>query len=283
MKKSKIVLLLLFVVSISISFILTKKKKKPLSFNPKMIEKSLGEVQADLFASQYEVNNLFYREFLNEHKGQANLLAKAKIHNENWNARAPQYGEPFVSNYDKHPAYDDYPVVNITQEGAQLFCQWLTDKYNAAPKRKYKKVQFRLPTEAEWKLAARAGREHAPFPWGGYYVRNAKGEFLANFLPIPQTAFRYDRNTKQISLVDQHLLNRNIVPAPVETFYPNDFGLYNMSGNVAEMLAETGRTKGGSWNSTAYYIQIDAEDEFEGFTGSSFDIGFRYFMEVLEN
>ena len=55
-----------------------------------------------------------------------------------------------------------------------------------------------------------------------------------------------------------------------------------MSGNVAEMLNEPGRTKGGSWASSGYYLRIDAEDEYEGFTEPSPMIGFRYFMEILE-
>ena len=48
------------------------------------------------------------------------------------------------------------------------------------------------------------------------------------------------------------------------------------------MLAQPGRTKGGSWASYGYYIQIGAEDEFAGFTEPSPKIGFRYFMEVVE-
>ena len=70
--------------------------------------------------------------------------------------------------------------------------------------------------------------------------------------------------------------------APSESYVANDYGLYNCSGNAAEMLAEPGKTKGGSWNSFGYYIRIDAEDEYAGFTVPSPQIGFRYFMEVIE-
>jgi len=203
-----------------------------------------------------------------------------------WNEFS-QYSEPLGSTYSTHPAYDEYPVVNISQDGAKLFCEWLTEKYNTIPKRKFKKVVFRLPTEAEWISAARAGRTEAPFPWGGYYVRNGKGQFLANFKRVSQTQIKRDPITNQpVIATDTGLkINTSIVrlPAPVKSYYPNDFGLYQMSGNAAEMLAETGRTKGGSWNSYGYHIQIDAEDEYEGFTKPSPMIGFRYFMEVLEN
>ena len=55
-----------------------------------------------------------------------------------------------------------------------------------------------------------------------------------------------------------------------------------MSGNVSEMLANPGRTIGGSWLSSAYYLQIDADDEFAGWEKPSPMIGFRFFMEVIE-
>ena len=48
------------------------------------------------------------------------------------------------------------------------------------------------------------------------------------------------------------------------------------------MLAEPGRTKGGSWASSGYYIRIDAEDEYAGFTEPRREIGFRYFVEIIE-
>lgn len=70
--------------------------------------------------------------------------------------------------------------------------------------------------------------------------------------------------------------------APVLTYHANPFGLFNMSGNVAEMLDQPGRTKGGSWASSGYYIRIDAEDEYAGITEPSPKIGFRYFVEVIE-
>ena len=69
--------------------------------------------------------------------------------------------------------------------------------------------------------------------------------------------------------------------APVATYYPNDYGLFNMSGNVAEMLSEPGQTKGGSWRSSGYYIQIEVEDEYAGWEKPNPMIGFRYFMEVI--
>ena len=62
--------------------------------------------------------------------------------------------------------------------------------------------------------------------------------------------------------------------------WPNDFGLYNMSGNVAEMLSEKGITKGRSWMSTKENIEINARNKYDG-VALPF-IGFRYFAEIIE-
>ena len=157
----------------------------------------------------------------------------------------------------------------------------MTTAYNNKSNRKYKQIKVRLPTEQEWILAARAGHKHAPFPWGGYYVRNGQGEILANFTRIDEGSIKRDRKTGHIEMTREIELSVSIT-SPVNSYLPNDYGLFNISGNVAEMLTKEGRTKGGSWASSGYYIQIDAEDEYAGFTEPSPFIGFRYFIDILE-
>jgi formylglycine-generating enzyme required for sulfatase activity len=65
----------------------------------------------------------------------------------------------------------------------------------------------------------------------------------------------------------------------VDAYNPNDYGLYNMSGNVAEMIwkfkTNTAGTKGGSWYSDVDHVKISAEDEYEGEIDASPFIGFR--------
>ena len=67
------------------------------------------------------------------------------------------YPAVIENNYTSHPNYSNHPVVNITKEGAEAFCNWLTKEYNKFPKRKYENYEFRLPKEKEWELAARGG------------------------------------------------------------------------------------------------------------------------------
>ena len=77
---------------------------------------------------------------------------------------------------------------------------------------------YRLPTEAEWEYASRGGLENQMYPWGGLYTRNDKGCFLANFKPLRG---RYADDGGNTSMA-------------VASYAPNDFGLYDMAGNVAE-------------------------------------------------
>jgi len=138
------------------------------------------------------------------------------------------YNEPYARNYFWHPAFDDYPVVGIEWKQAKAFCDWRTRLWNSGRSSKEANTEvFRLPTETEWEYAARGGHDLSAYPWGSYYVRNAKGCLLANFKP---GRGNYPEDGGMLTV-------------PVDAYFPNDYGLYNMSGNVAE------------WTETAYYPQ----------------------------
>ena len=135
------------------------------------------------------------------------------------------FNEP-LADYFWHPAYDNYPVVGVTWSQAKAFNAWRTQLMNNwRNSNGQSDVQrFRLPTEAEWEYAARGGLELSPFPWGGPYMRNAQGCPLANFKPM-----RGD-----------YVEDGGAYTVDITSYSPNDYGLYNMAGNVAE------------WTSTAY-------------------------------
>jgi len=159
------------------------------------------------------------------------------------------YNEPMARNYFWHPAFDDYPVVGVNWKMSKAFCHWRTklwNMYRSGEKGEVNTEDFRLPTEHEWEYAARGGRDLAPYPWGAYYTRNAKGCLLANFKPgrgnYPEDGGQYT--------------------VKADGYYPNDYGLYCMAGNVSE------------WTETAYYenaysfihdlnpdIRYDAKDD----------------------
>jgi formylglycine-generating enzyme len=133
------------------------------------------------------------------------------------------YNEPMTRNYFNHPAFDDYPVVGIAWKQAMAFCYWRTNLWDGFEE--VNTEDFRLPTEHEWEYASRGGHEHTIYPWGNYYVRNAKGCLLANFKPG-----RGD-----------YPADGGLYTVKADGYFPNDYGLYCMAGNVAE------------WTSSAYY------------------------------
>jgi gliding motility-associated lipoprotein GldK len=208
---------------------------------------------------------------------------------------AYSYNEPSTRNYFWHPAFDDYPVVGVNWKQAKAFCHWRTqlwDRFRA--ENEPNTEAFRLPTESEWEWAARGGHQIAPYPWGGYYVRNAKGCLLANFKPgrgnYPEDG--------------------GMTTVKADAYFPNDYGLYNMSGNVAEWTEsayfdnsythvhdlnpdikydanpedpEVYKRKvirGGSWKDISYYLQTGTRHWEYQDTSKSY-IGFRCALTFL--
>jgi len=258
-------------------------------FSTKNIEERMVKVEEGLFANKYETTNAEYREFLEWAKSyQPQSIEKVKIHHDGWNDRL---GAAYSKNYFTNKGFNNYPVVNITHEAAQAFCEWLTDQYNQSndKKKKFTEVKFRLPTGQEWVAMAMNGSKNSKkYPWKSPYMRNRKGEYLANFRRISNGSIKLDINDPtKVSVVpyqDKAGGNRygaESMTNPVNQYLPTGAGLHQLAGNAAEMLAEKGRTKGGSWGSSGYYMSIHSEDEFEGFITSPY-VGFRYVMEVVE-
>jgi len=200
------------------------------------------------------------------------------------------FNEPMFDTYFWHPAYGEYPVVGVDWEQAIAFCNWRTDLRAAqlnGYQQKYE-TAFRLPTEAEWEYAARGGMEHNAYPWGGPYSRNSKGCFLANFKPVR----------------GNYIADGYAFTSPTISYWPNDFGLYNMAGNVSEWTStpfEPSATmfvhdmnpfytfdaaddahpmmkrkvlKGGSWKDVGAFLQVASRDYEYQDTAKSY-VGFR--------
>ena len=279
---------------LSAQFTLINAQNPPPKLNIKDINKSMAIIHDSLYAGKYELSNVLYRTFVQDLKNnhQTELLKIAILDTNVWTTKQGS-NEPLVRYYHRHPNYNDYPVVGVSYEAANQFCKWLTDTYNSDPKRKFKKVVFRLPTEKEWELAGYAGRQYVPYAWGGPFLRNSKGRFLCNFRCVGDENIIYDTLNKKI-VVDLDNSNNDsyqgsvtkfngasyfTITEPVTFYFPNNFGLYNVCGNVAEMVQEKGIAKGGSWLSPGGDVQVISRAHYSKPTR---DIGFRFFMVVVE-
>jgi formylglycine-generating enzyme required for sulfatase activity len=194
------------------------------------------------------------------------------------------YNPPYMDYYFRHPAYRNYPVVGVSYEQCIEFCAWLTKMYAGDPSHKLKNATFSLPTEAQWTAAA-SSKSPSVFPWEGPFMQNEKGKWMANFkVTDPSSIRRSECDGKTIFIAEQQgermgiagtLNDASDVTAPAISFWPNGYGLYNMSGNVEEFILEKGFSKGGSWYDTGYYLKISSREEYDTMKSSSAERGFR--------
>lgn len=224
------------------------------------------------------------------------------------------YNEPFVTNYLRHPAYNEYPVVGVSWLQANDYCLWRTDRvnemllvnegildlelnqkdadnfntdaylanqYTGTVKKNLpslrpdqpegRKVSFedgillpkyRLPLEAEWEFAALGliGNtyeermvERKIYPWNGHTIRNpqmkVRGQMMANFV----------RSRGDYMGTAGALNDNNPIPGEVKSYWPNDYGLYCMAGNVNEWVMDVYRP-----------LSFEDMDEFRPFRGNVF-------------
>lgn len=174
------------------------------------------------------------------------------------------YNEPLANLYFWHPAYDNYPVVGVSYYQALAYCQWKTDRLNEQILIANKHLEmpsysftthgflqsagddfeeyyllypdFRLPKEAEWEHAALGGLEQSgyslrgtSFPWRSSPGDYKNGLYLANFGAIT------DVNGQIIKdLVDDGYMTTS----EIQSYKANEYGLYDMLGNVAEWVQD---------------------------------------------
>lgn len=158
---------------------------------------------AERYGSSHVFGLLLQEEERNQHTALPDNEWWREVPGANW--RKPEGGSSSIK--DRM----DHPVVHVSRNDAMAYCRW---------------AGKRLPTEAEWEYAARGGLEQKRFPWGDELHEG--GQHHANIWQgdFPRT------NTQE----DGYLGT-----APVKSYLPNGYGLYQTAGNVWEWCLNPGK------------------------------------------
>lgn len=282
----KYLILLFILICLSLQYKLPKPFSKNFSFVPSglvILNNDTLSVQA-FYMQNYEVTNKQYNDFLDwlEKKGSEAEKNSAKLQTENWTTESGMNLNQYAEHYHIHEAYQDYPVVNVTYEGAILYCNYLEQKINS--ELRAAKVKIRLPEHAEFIRAGAVDNLKSTYSWGDTHMRNADGTLRANFIRIPQASLTRDKDgniiSQPVSYDHFHEENQSVdFTAPSKSYFPSELGFYNLNGNVAEMIAEEGIAVGGSWMNYGYDIRLQSRSEYEI---ASAKVGFRPVFTFVE-
>ena len=240
-----------------------------------------------------EVTNLEYRTFLFDLliNGRKEEFLKAKPTQSQWvnYLKGSLFLKPMEENYFSHPAYNNYPVVNISKIGAEMYCLWLTIETNNYLTYKNKPLinDLRIPTVTEWVYAAKGG-ENAEYPWGTDKIQNIKNCYLAN-INIEKNRNGLNLDCEYIKYKDAAtsgglMLGGGTTVVMAYAYNPSKWGLYCLTGNVGEMTYEQDENlkptntillKGGGWNSSYEECKISYEEKFNDVLIGNPTTGFR--------
>lgn len=234
-----------------------KKKKEPLNAPANMLYIPGGEfIMGDLdkgtsapkntlphkkevesfYMDRTEVTNLAYVAYLNWlNKNADELDYEFALPDTNCWYSPTSYNEPMVRNYLRHPAYRYYPVVGVNWSQAAKYCEWRSDRINELDSTSEEEIEIRLPTEEEWEYAALTNYNYNELTETNdryFHIRQAygfgRGKMMHNF----------QRGRGDLQGLGHRPNDAAAIPAPVYVYEPNEYGLYNMYGNVSEWVSD---------------------------------------------
>jgi formylglycine-generating enzyme required for sulfatase activity len=203
--------------------------------------------QVDEFPHEVRISRPFYMGVYEVTRGQFDQFVRAENYRTEsertgaggWgvNLETNQFEGPNLKYSWRSPGFtqaDDHPVVNVSWNDAQAFCAFLSRKEGR---------NYRLPTEAEWEYACRAGKqtayEHGRDPEGLAQVGNTADQ---SFKARQPSGLNYGING----------FDNCVFTSPVGRFKPNAFGLYDLAGNVNEWCLDR--------YAADYYLRSPASD-----------------------
>lgn len=299
---------------IVISFVGCLSETKIVSINSIEYEVDIppGTVQIDsnLYIDKCEVTNINYLEYLEwssrvllNNEEFLNAIPDTSV----WR-KVLEYNAPYEEYYFRHPAFWDYPVVGVSYEQAVNYCKWRSDRvyekilvdkgilpFNKMQnKDNYFSIEryfngmfsdsvpivkdipypeYRLPTKEEWEKAA-LGLLDSSYIFGYDFNNKEIIKFKKKNCFVFITKDYYEFYEKYLKYTE---FDNSFLPITyVDYFLPNNYGLFNMIGNVREMIDEKGVSKGGSWMQTLYDCNIFNDIPYEE---PSADLGFRCICE----
>ncbi|HWY12009.1 MAG TPA: SUMF1/EgtB/PvdO family nonheme iron enzyme [Bacteroidia bacterium] len=240
------------------------------------------------------ITNLEYKTFL------ADLLSqkrneeylKAAVKANGWS----EFGYPgFANTYFDSDKYNDFPVVNITYEGATLFCNWLQEELDAYIKRnkiKLKDLKIRMPYDDEWIYAAREGYAKIAFEKGYNTIFDeteglVDKSFTKREMLVKKRVMKVDTMYAQFTTNHYWWTEKELndffekgfkyyMNVLADTIYGDRMKVLGKIGRVSEMTGQRAGSKiwlsGQSWNGKSDYMKL--EKEFNSNLYSPF-VGFR--------